>query len=336
MDKDTVLVLTQRVDFTADFVIRVLNARGVNLLRVDTSEFPIELAAGAIHDGSGWKGTLTLGPRQLDLARVCSVWYRRPTAFVLPTELTEVERSFALGEARMGLGGLLRSLDAPWVNHPERQATCNFKIYQLKVATEVGLETPRTLLTNRPEDLRAFYDECDGNIICKPLSNPQLRSPDGMHVLYTNRVSSADLEDAHRVRSTANLFQAYVPKAFELRVTIIGDEIYCAELHSQHSDAAKIDWRMGQSELRYAEHELPDYVLESLRLLMRELGLVYGAIDLIVTPDGRYVFLEINPGGQFGWLANELGFPLYESMASCLQPGGYAELHASRAEVARL
>lgn len=36
--------------------------------------------------------------------------------------------------------------------------------------------------------------------------------------------------------------------------------------------------------------------------LDQEPGRSNGAVDLIVTPDGQHVFLEVNPTGEFLWL----------------------------------
>jgi len=58
-----------------------------------------------------------------------------------------------------------------------------------------------------------------------------------------------------------------------------------------------------------------------LRALMRRLGLVYGAIDLRLTPDGRYVFLEINPAGQFLYVEQQTGQPIAAALAALLAAG---------------
>jgi glutathione synthase/RimK-type ligase-like ATP-grasp enzyme len=44
----------------------------------------------------------------------------------------------------------------------------------------------------------------------------------------------------------------------------------------------------------------------------------YGAIDIIVTPDGRHVFLEINPVGEFFWLERRPGLPVSDAIADVL------------------
>jgi hypothetical protein len=59
--------------------------------------------------------------------------------------------------------------------------------------------------------------------------------------------------------------------------------------------------------------------------LMDRLGLVFGSIDMIVTPDGEHVFLEVNPNGQFDWVARRAGLPIYEALAALLLAGRVRE-----------
>jgi glutathione synthase/RimK-type ligase-like ATP-grasp enzyme len=126
------------------------------------------------------------------------------------------------------------------------------------------------------------------------------------------------LEQAARITKTAHLFQAYVDKCFEVRVTVIGEAIFAAAIYSQHSDYAKIDFRKRYADLRYATHQLPDTISAKILKLMKHFGLVYGALDLIVTSEGDYQFLEINASGQFGWIEAATDLPLFHTLACLL------------------
>jgi hypothetical protein len=53
-------------------------------------------------------------------------------------------------------------------------------------------------------------------------------------------------------------------------------------------------------------------------MLMAGLGLVFGAADLICTPSGEHVFLEVNPGGEWGMLERDLDLPISEAIAAAL------------------
>src|SRR5581483_5197347 len=112
------------------------------------------------------------------------------------------------------------------------------------------------------------------------------------------------------------IFQPYIEKAFELRCVIIGERILAAKIDSQATEATRTDWRAGE-----AEHEifaLPEKVKASIRRLMASFGLNFASLDMIVTPEGEFVFLELNPNGQWLWLELELGLPLVPSTADLL------------------
>ena len=51
---------------------------------------------------------------------------------------------------------------------------------------------------------------------------------------------------------------------------------------------------------------------------MKKCGVSFGAVDMIVTPNDRYVFLEINPSGQFGWIEKLTGLPISRTIAEVL------------------
>src|ERR1700730_13602364 len=144
-----IMVLTQKVDPHADYVIEELNRRALPVVRFDTADFPWSSSVVA-HHTSEWVTVLALPERTVDLSDVTSVWYRRPTRFEFSPTLTSGELTFARSEATMGMGGLLRSMECLWVNHPEKAVPADQKPVQLQLAARCGLQTPRSLITNDP------------------------------------------------------------------------------------------------------------------------------------------------------------------------------------------
>jgi glutathione synthase/RimK-type ligase-like ATP-grasp enzyme len=115
------------------------------------------------------------------------------------------------------------------------------------------------------------------------------------------------------------LFQAYVPKRSELRVTVVGERVFAAEIGSQATHHTRHDWRRyDMAHTPHTPHALPEPVARAAVALVRALGLVYGAIDLVLTPDGDYVFLEINPNGQYLWIEHLTGLPITAAIADHL------------------
>lgn len=138
--------------------------------------------------------------------------------------------------------------------------------------------------------------------------------------IYTSAVHAEHLVHLEGVRTTAHVFQEYLPKRMDLRVVVIGRRIFAAEIHSQHSERARLDFRQGYSDLTYDVHRLPDDIQAKALALVRRFDLQFSSMDFIVTPEGEYVFLDLNPNGQFYWLQIRLGerLPLKEAMANLL------------------
>ncbi len=155
----TVVVFAPDYDAPVDQVILRLPERGIPVFGADTSWFPQRLTIEARLESDRWIGCLSTAHHRVDLDDVRAIWYRDPTAFDFPVDLSQPERRFAFREARLGLGGVLASLDTLWVNHPNRASDAIYKPLQLIVAAKCGLTVPRTLVTNDTAAVRRFHAE---------------------------------------------------------------------------------------------------------------------------------------------------------------------------------
>ena len=144
---------------------------------METSEFPERLSVAAELTGSQWSGRLATARLCLDLSAVSGIYYRRPTSFEFHQRLSESERRRATVQARLGLGGLLASLQ-PWLNHPHQIGYSEFKPVQLRAAVACGLRVPRTVVTNDPGVARAFVTDV-GRAVYKPFGGPGVCDADG-------------------------------------------------------------------------------------------------------------------------------------------------------------
>ncbi|MEU2132363.1 ATP-grasp ribosomal peptide maturase [Streptomyces sp. NPDC018352] len=311
----TVLVIAARDDWPTDRVVKALTDGGAEVFRMDTAEFPQELTlAGRIDARQGWAGGLTTAHRAVDLADISAVYYRAPNPFALPTAMSEPERRFAAAQARAGLGGIITALDCRWVNHPAAMSRAEYKPLQLATARQAGLTIPPTLITNTPDAVRAFVGDVGGSVICKPVATPVFVEGDQLKTVYTHRVTEADLDDLRGIDTTAHLFQAWVDKAHEVRLTVVGDRLFAAEVHAG-SAAAHTDWRSDYASLTYRTTTTPDDVAEGVRRYMSALGLRFAAMDFVVGPDDEWTFLEANPCGQWDWIEHATGLDIAKAIA---------------------
>ncbi len=319
-----IVIVSNKQDYTADFLILELIGRRVDYIRFNTEDFPERVQVVWRLDGDFLDGYLVFGKTRLHFRDIHSVWYRRPVSPVPSAEILDpILREFVVAESEDALQGIWRCLDCLWVSHPDNLRQAEFKLYQLKTASRVGLRLSPTVLTNIPSVAQAFYNGQNKEVIYKTLRRGRLIRDDSVGLIYTSRVHSSEAEKLNNVMYAPSLFQKYVAKHVEIRVTIIGAKVFAVEIHSQDWHDSVHDWRRGDTaRIRHTPHSLPQDVEAKCLALVRCLGLAFGAIDLILTPYGEYIFLEINPNGQWAWLQQRCPeIPLRETLADLLISG---------------
>ncbi|MGH3828850.1 MAG: ATP-grasp ribosomal peptide maturase [Pseudonocardiaceae bacterium] len=314
----TVLILATERDISADRMVRALAERDVPVFRADLSWFPQQLSVDAeLRDGQ-WTGRLVTPYREVALEELRSIWYRNPSSFRFPAAMSTTERRHAQHEAKLGLGGVLGALPVRWVNHPSRHADAGYKPRQLVAAARAGLSVAPTLVTNNPGAALRFAARCGpGGVVTKMLGASAICERGGRRVALTQRLTDADFDDLRGIELTAHLMQRWASKREEARVIVIGHQVFAVAIRA-HSHASYVDWRADYNALSYERIPLPDDVEHGIRAVMRELDLVYGAFDFVITPEAEWIFLEVNPGGQFGFLEDRTDAPLTAVLADLL------------------
>jgi MvdC family ATP-grasp ribosomal peptide maturase len=319
--RDVVLLLTHNGDFyTVDLVSAALARRGVRPIRFNTDLFPslVKLSARAGDERAAQLSTET--GEMISAAEVRAVWARKLWSPRMAQDLDERYRAMCVSESAAALEGFLDVLHhAHWVNDLHCQRNAENKQRQLRLATCAGLRVPRTLVTNDPGAARQFFAETDGQTVAKLLRPLNVSMDAAEPFVYTNRVREEDLAGADALRHCPMVFQELIPKAYELRVAFVAGEAFAGALDATGTSRGHTDWRRAApEECRWQRAVLPDEVVSSLQALMSELGLVFGAVDLICTPAGEHVFLEVNPGGEWGMLERDLELPISEAIAAAL------------------
>jgi len=319
--RDAVLLLTHSGDFyTVDLVSQALARKGVRPIRFNTDLFPSSIKLSTRAGDERTADLFTEEGAQLSTTEVRAVWARKLWTPLMADDIDERYRSMCITESIAALEGFLDALhDSRWVNDLGRQRAAENKQRQLRLAERAGLRVPRTLVTNDPAAARQFFAETGGQMVAK-LLRPLTVSMDAVaSFVYTNRVREEDLAGADALRHCPMVFQELIPKACELRVAYVAGETFAGALDASGTSRGQTDWRrVAPEECRWQKTQLPTEVASGLQALMSELGLVFGAVDLIYTPAGEYVFLEVNPGGEWGMLERDLGLPISEAIAKAL------------------
>ncbi|MFF8434196.1 MULTISPECIES: MvdC/MvdD family ATP grasp protein [Streptomyces] len=309
----TILIVDNPFEAGTDLIVSELASAGVPMFRMDLAEFPSELNFRATFTQWNWEGVLTQGERTVDLTAIQAVYWNRPDGFRF-SGLSAADEHYARGAARIGFGGILTSLDVPYLNHPAKASAAEFKPRQLQVARAAGLSVPHTLVTTEADAVRRFSHMVNGSVVTKALGAPVVAHAGGYEALYTRE---PDLDALQGVELTAHLFQERIEKDFEVRAVFIGDECFCVRIDAA-SDQARMDWRSDYNSIELTPIETPKEVLQSLRRYAAVMDLAYFAADFIVQPSGRWLFLEANPSGQWAW-TNSPDLPVAKAIATVLE-----------------
>jgi MvdC family ATP-grasp ribosomal peptide maturase len=319
--RDAVLLLTHSADFyTVELVAEALTRRGARPFRLNTERFPASVKLSARLGNDHTAHFIEDAGARVCAAEVRAVWARKLWTPRMDEDLDARFREMCVRESVAAFEGFLDALHgARWVNDLQRERAAENKQRQLRVAAAAGLRIPRTLVTNDPAAAQQFFDETEGRMVAKLLRPLTVSMNADTDFVYTSRVSAEDLAAADTLRHSPMVFQELIPKARELRVAWVAGEAYTGALDASGTSRGQTDWRRAAPEdCRWQRGELPAAVARSLHSLMSELGLVFGAIDLICTPAGEHVFLEVNPAGEWGMLERDLNLPISEAIAGAL------------------
>lgn len=319
-----VLILSEPTDLHAHAVAIALRQRRAKPVLWYTSDFPSRACESVLYARGEERFRVDgIDPALLTTRQFSSIWRRRPAHVLDDTQLHHADRPFAESECAAFRQSMLSILlpDRFWVNPQDAALRAGRKLVQHRCAIAAGLAIPDTLFSNDPHEIRNFIQHHPEGVVYKPLRPFSWRREETRWTPYTALVNEESLVDPHLLRATPGIFQALVPKAYELRATVMGNRLFGAKLHSQDTAGGKLDWRMAYDELRMEPEDLPPDVAQGCLRLMRDLGIVFGCFDLIVTPKGDHVFLEVNEMGQFLFIEQLTGLPLLDAFSEFLIQG---------------
>ncbi|MET0985942.1 MAG: MvdC/MvdD family ATP grasp protein [Steroidobacteraceae bacterium] len=317
-----ILIITAPDDEPAILVESILRSRGAEVLRFDIADFPAQANLTISYRPGVPRYCVRVAGNTHRFDRVDAVWYRKPGAVNVHAAIQDEEVRNVLGQdCREFLSSFWESLDARALpGTPSDLQYAQRKASQLGRAQALGFELAPTIVSNDPAEFLDLYRSQSGRLISKIIGSLTLRSRMGSEFMrYTNTVSTRDVMHAQSIAHGPLVLQSYVPKKMEIRVTVVGQRVFACEIHSQTTNRTRFDWR--RYDLRstpHKVHELPADVARRCVDLVAQSRLTYGTIDLILTPDDRYVFLELNSAGEYGWIEQLTGLPISAAIADLL------------------
>lgn len=308
----SVVILASRYDLSSDHVVSRLRGRGVSYLRLNSEDLPdlrlnMDPVRGTVEGEKTGEFSFVVRTHT-----VRGIYYRRPvflrpcgSADQPPEDLLAKEQWQTFIRAFMAFDG------CRWMNHPAATYRAENKPVQLGLAQKVGFAVPKTLITNQASKLTNVAGQ--GKVAIKGLDTILLRDRNTERFGYTVMTSLEEVRPED-VSSFPVIAQEPLNGKTDLRVTVVGEEVFCVSI-TDKGKPIDGDWRRKRKELLSFEyHRPPDTVKSHCIELTKHLGLAFGAIDLAVMQD-VYYFLEINPTGEWAWLLHNPGMPIDDSIA---------------------
>lgn len=322
-----VLIISYEEDHSTNEVIKYLHSFGVKYLRLGLDQFIHSFSITISEKIDIW---LTIAGKKINLDDISCFWYRKH--FIEIT--SQLKLNFTSDEGH---------LDSPYITkyivEEELGSIREFLIHELlkkshignpietngnkliafSVAKDVGLETPITYVSSNRNDLLNTFLRTN-NLIVKSVE-------DGYFNIYKKTFVSAPyhmVSSAHFENKEDELFpsclQEYLDKKIEIRIFFLKDRFWSMAIFSQSDPQTRLDFRNYNKEKpnRMVPYSLPITVEQNLTKFMKKMQLDTGSIDMILTTDNRYIFLEVNPVGQYGMIADSCNHNLDKLIAKTL------------------
>lgn len=317
-----VLIITNKGDVTTDFIVRELKSQNIPFFRLNTEEITKSISLSFNLDKSEFFIVDKDSKTKYDCLRFTSVYYRRPEIPIVDIiGLSSGEELFIRNELTFFLEGLYKILKhASWFSPVYAIREAENKVYQLLKAREIGFLVPKSILTTEYDDALKFYNSTLSNCIIKPIKSGLINEAKNDKVVFTSKIEEFP-EDESSIQNCPSFLQEHIEKTTDLRVTVVGNKLFATEILSQDNENTKVDWRRGENVLIHRKVSLREDIQDKCIQLVNELKLKFGAIDFIIDKKGNYIFLEINPNGQWAWIEHQTNYPISKEIVEILKHG---------------
>lgn len=304
-----ILFITNRDDISVDYLISKLKLKTKAYLRINSED--INIIDFNINPNGEFH--LNINNKNYNLKNVMSVVFKRtPSKFDFDNQ--DSNQPYLNNERKHFFEGLYLCLNkAKWINPMFSTHIAERKLFQLNQANKFGLKTPDSIITNNPVNADKFLQKHNKSII-KPISNGLQVVNDDIYSIYTSEIKKDffSLYENSKLFETPVFLQERIENESDIRVVIINEKVFAVRI--QKNDKLEVDWRKPEVIKTYSNIKLPKKISNLLIKLNKSFGLIYSAIDLIKKPDGQFIFLEINPVGEWVWLESELKLNISETL----------------------
>ena len=311
--ESSILVITRTNDITADYVFHRMAARDIPYIRLNAENFGMTNIALRFPNVCG--STLTIGDKRIAIDSIRGVWLRRLTKPKADQIKNAEARAFAESEMDFTLRWLIDLLSnyCSVLDCETKILDGRNKFDQLAIAETFGFHIPDTLVTNDSASAKEFVERHKTAVI-KSVGGYGQQIEGGFYTVYTNIVTKAILDRFDAIHLAPVCLQKYIKKAFELRVTVVGQQVFGCRIDSQATEQTQVDWRRYDNETPHSAYVVDNQLRGQMIAMMQHYGVRLASFDLVVTPDGQTIFLEMNPATQFFWIEELTGMPIADAI----------------------
>lgn len=299
------LIVSNKTDLATDYLIIRLHERGVPFLRINTEDYLLSWDVCFSIKESGTSVEIRKDDQEsLSVESFTGAYIRQPKMPNL--DIVDDDKEFAKREIGETLKSIWRAIDdSIWLNAPRRLLLASNKPEQLTIANSIGFKVPNTYVGANYQSIRKFYESHSGEIIAKAVKHGFDFDGHKARVAATQKIDEATLASIQCYATMPMVFQKHIEKEYDIRVIVVGSDVFATAIESQSHEETKTDWRLSDCykiPLRQYKINLPERIINLCLEITKKFNLRYSAIDLVLGKDGVYYFLELNPNGQWAWI----------------------------------
>lgn len=302
MNKIEYLILSSSIDFSTDLICYELHKRNKRFLRLNRDYFRKYEILYSLQESTMF---VKIDEMEYSISNdtIKGIYFRAPV-FLRSHKKYNLNEQLYRSQWSSFIRNLISFDKAKWINHPVSTYQAENKMYQLKCAKEIGLNVPKTYIGNvLPQQISSCT-----NYIVKSLDTALFYNDSQELFTYSSIVNGEELLDAN-IKDAPIILQECLEDKQDLRVTVVGDKLFSISITNKGKNIYG-DWRkISKNDLVYKETNLPEDIATKILKLMKQLGLVFGGVDLAVM-DNKYYFIEVNPTGEWGWLSSGSDIPV--------------------------
>jgi len=322
MKSDEILILTKEIEDTTDTIMQYLNYLNAKIKRIHREDIISDIEVAISDNKQDDKINIFSGEKKMQIDSNTKLWYRRGDfSYKFPISNQNIDEK--LSKYLLEEWSLIKYYihDYTTILGGYYKEFRNNKLENLHIARNCGMNIPHTLITNNKEKLRLFIEKHQ-KVITKPVHGGHLSFTTNSKIYSGKGIVFVDEEKVEKSNDMfcPSLFQNYIDKKYEIRIFFIENQLFPMAIFSQLDEKTKYDFRNYNRENpnRNVPYKLPKTIEDKILCFINKSQLKTGSIDLIHSIEDKYIFLEVNPTGQFGWVSDNCNYYLEKRIAEFL------------------